>query len=79
MPKLKRKENKYEALQMLIGGKIAVLDVTLLELAPEVGCCRQTLSDRIKHPDKLTLGDVARIAKALDISSEDMRAAIPIR
>lgn len=78
MPKLRHPENKYGPLQDLIRSRLGILQMSMTELADRMGYCRQTMADRITHPEKLMLVDLTQISKILSIPAEDLRAVLPI-
>lgn len=78
MPKLRQPENKYGPLQDLIRSRLGILQMSMTELADRMGYCRQTMADRITHPEKLMLVDLTQISKILSIPAEDLRAVLPI-
>ena len=78
MPKLRKPENKYGPLQDLIRSRLGVLQMSMTELADRMGYCRQTMADRVAHPEKLMLVDLTRLSVILSIPADDLRAAMPI-
>lgn len=79
MPKLKKTPDRYENLKRLILGSMKVQNIYLEDLARATGLCRQSVSIRLKCPDKLTLSDLRAISAALGIPFDEIRQAIPGR
>ncbi len=77
MPKLRSKPNPYEKLQILLMGKMQLLEMDQATLAAKVGCCDKTVGARLKHPERFTLDELTRYRRALDIPTDELRAAIP--
>ena len=78
MPRLK-KEDRYDRLKKMIRGEMADQNVSIEKLGRYTGYHRNTMSERLQHPETLTLYEISQIAIALDIPAEDIRSAIPIR
>ena len=76
MPKIRTNPKRYEELQALIDGRLGVLHMSRTELAERMGYCRQTISDRISHPEKMTIGDLEQIRRILGIPADALRAAL---
>lgn len=51
-------------------------DGTATEVARALKCCYNTASDRLKHPENFTLGELKKISQRLHIPIEELRAAI---
>lgn len=83
MPKLKRPEDKYRKLKKLLYGSMKTLGLDYTQLAPliypNLQKGRIKVSKRFNRPEKLTLDELPRYARALDIPADELRAAIPIR
>nr|DAG69024.1 MAG TPA: helix-turn-helix domain protein [Caudoviricetes sp.] len=78
MPRVNLGRDKCrEDLVALIWGKCAVLGINNGDLAEKLGVCRQTVSNYKKNPKKyLTVEDVLKICRFLNIPLEELRAAI---
>lgn len=83
MPKVKRSYDKYEKLKVLLNGHMALLELDYTQVAaiafPQLRQGRVKVSKDFKDPERISLGELSRYAFALDIPSEELRAAIPIR
>lgn len=76
MPRLKRAVNRHDALRKAIHGSMDLLERTYTDLAPVMGCTRQTVSSKIRDPDKMTLGEFRKLCLALGIPVEEARELI---
>ena len=79
MPKLKKPPDRYAALRTMIRGSMKDKGVTQEDVASWLGYCRQTANRKLNDPGELTLYEIKKIAVKLDIPTDSMRAAIPIR
>ena len=77
MPKLKRRAGPYDAMIIKIQGQRDLLELTYDDLAPAMGASRQTVASRCRDPEKMTLGELRKLTRALSIPAEEMRALIP--
>lgn len=81
MPKLKRPAGKYDELMTELYGAACVKydgTVDYDALAADCGISSMTLRRRFAEPEKLTLGELRKIARAVNLSAEKIRAALPI-
>ena len=78
MPKMKKTPGKYEKLQMLIGGRMALLELDNTSLAPLLGVNRQTVANWRKDPGLMRLADLSRMRVALGVTAEEWRQALPV-
>ena len=63
----------------MIRGSMRDKGFTQADVSEWLGCCRQTANRKLNAPELLTIGEVRKIAVKLDIPTDSMRAAIPIR
>ena len=76
--KLDKIGHKYDPLVKLINGEIYTKRITRADAAVMCGFkCPATLRDRMKHPENFTLGEIASLARGLDIPIDDIRERIP--
>lgn len=73
MPKLRRRTSRYDQLQALLCGNIAVQGIRPETL---LGCHQQTASKRLKDIGSMTINDLLALGRGLDIPIADLRAAI---
>ena len=81
MPKLKRPAGKYDELMTELYGAACVKYDGAMDyeaLAADCGIGSMTLRRRFAEPEKITLGELRRIARAVNISAEKIRDALPI-
>ena len=81
MPKLKKPAGRYDKLRQAISGAACVKHgghVDLASLAAESGFSYMTLRRRMQQPEMLTLDELRRIARALDIAVADLLACVTI-
>ena len=74
MPKLKRRPDRYDKMRVLLMGQRELLGIGYEDLGAQVG----TAYNRLHHPEKMTVEEMCRYARALEISADDLRAAIPM-
>lgn len=79
MPKLKKPEGRYDKLRQTIYGAACVkhgghVDYPLL--AAESGISLSTLRRRMERPETLTLDELRRIARALDVDGEGLLSCL---
>lgn len=79
MPKLRRSENPYQKLLVLVRGNMEVQKVTQKDLAGRLGCSPQTVANYFAFPQKIPLGTMAKLRRALDIPADELRDAIPMQ
>jgi len=80
MPKvtyLKSAADPYDRMKVLLAGKRDVLGLTNSEVGSRVGQTHPTVKSRITNPERMTLEEMRRYAKALGISKEEICAALP--
>ncbi len=78
MPKtlLSRPKNKYAKLLDLINGRAKTDGVTNPELSTIIGRSKTVIYDRLKSPENFTIGELAKLGRALSIPIEELRQAI---
>ena len=76
MPKLKHSKHPDADLITRIRGEMSAQHVPQYELAESLGIGKNTLADRLRNPEKLTLGDLRKISSKLGIPAEDVRGLI---
>ena len=77
MPRVKPLvEKKGEALARLLWGQMAVQDVKLGIVAKKMEMGEGTLRRRKAEPETITVGELIKMGKLLNIPIEDLRAAI---
>ena len=67
----------YGKLKVLFAGKRDVLGLTNSKVGSRVGQTHPTVKSRITNPERMTLEEMRRYAKALEISREEICAALP--
>lgn len=80
MPKInyiRTKVDPYGKLKVLLAGKRAVLELTNVQIASVVGQSHPTVKSRIANPNCLTMDELRRYAKALQITREELLDAMP--
>lgn len=78
MPKVKRRPDKFDRLRVLLMGQRELLGMSYEELGTKVGSATGTVHNRLHHPENMTVGELCRFARALEIPADDFRAAIPM-
>lgn len=76
MPKLKTRPQPHEKLGLLLGGTCFQRDLGAADVGRILGCCETTARSRLRHPGDLTVDELTRLAKRLEIPIDDLRAAI---
>lgn len=77
MPRVKLGRNQAnEEIVALLWGKAAALGMDHSQMAEAAHMSRDTLRRRKKNPESLTLGELRRLGRALDISIDALRPAI---
>lgn len=81
MPKVTSMQHrdKQSELAVLIAGTLTVSGRTQEDLARSLGVCRKTVSTLLKHPSDLSLEQLVKISKALDIPADLIREKICFR
>lgn len=69
-------DTDYTAIRTLIYGQKSVMGATWVELADDMGLSANTLRERIKHPEKLTVRDIRNLSHLLRIPPDHMRHAL---
>ena len=79
MPKIKylSAADPYSKMKVLLAGKRDVLGLTNSEVGQRVGQTHPTVKVRISNPERMTIDELRRYARALDISREEIVAALP--
>ena len=72
MPYLKKKDEPFAAMRRLLIG----YGLNASHLGPVIGKNENTARERLKNPDKLTLGELRSIALKGHIPVEELREAI---
>ena len=70
------KKNKYERLLSLIRGTADVKDKNFTDIGNMIGRTSDTVTARFKNPENITLGELYRIGRGLDLAIEDIRQCI---
>lgn len=78
MPKLKRKADRFDKMRVLLMGQRELLGMGYEELGTKTGCATGTAFNRLHHPEKMTVEEMCRYARALEIPADELRAAIPM-
>ena len=71
-----QKQRKYDRLLMLLRGAAAVGGKSNDDLGAIIGRNRDTVTSRFQRPETLTLGELTRLGRALNIPIEDIRQSI---
>lgn len=71
MPKLRQREKPFAAVARLIRGY-----ATPPTIAEKISSSPQTVRRRLDNPETLTIGELRKIAMALQIPKEEMLGAI---
>lgn len=53
--------------------------MTQADAANRMDMTPKTFRSRLREPDRLTLGELNRLAVILDVPTENLRAALPMR
>ncbi|NLH02502.1 MAG: hypothetical protein GX488_11640 [Clostridiales bacterium] len=69
-------KHKYDKLLALILGTATVAEKTYEDIGGMIGCTKNTITARFKHPENLTLGELTRIGRGLNIPIDDLRQSI---
>ena len=72
MPHIKKRKKDFEDVGFFLRGRFE----TGVNLAKTLGCSRQTGSDRLRNPGKLTLDDLKKICQSGHIPKEELMASI---
>ena len=72
MPYLKKKDEPFAPLRRLLIG----YGLTARVLGPIIGKNENTARERLKHIDKMTLGELRRIVRSGHIPADEIREAI---
>ena len=75
MPRIKPKRGKYDDLVSLMAGAKVLHGLTDDDLAAKTGMSTSTLCRRRRAPQDYTVEELSKLAMALKIPVEDMRAA----
>ena len=67
---------KRETPHSQLGGAAAVANVNAEAMAAAIGRSENTARSRIRHPGDLTVSELTRLGKALNIPIDELRAAI---
>lgn len=67
----------YGKLKVLFAGKRSVLELTNVKIGEAVGPSHPTVKDRISNPEHMTMEELRRYARALQITREELIATIP--
>ena len=81
MPKLKRPAGRYDALMTELYGAACVKYDGVVDyeaLAADCGISSMTLRRRFAEPEKITLGELRKIARAVNLAPEKIRDALPV-
>ena len=78
MPKTKLQKPRvaHEDLGLLLGGVCFQRDLSAAEVGRILGCCETTARSRLRHPGDLTVDELTRLARRLEIPIDKLRAAI---
>lgn len=77
MPRVKPLiEKKGSSLARLLWGQMAVNDVSLGDVAQKMNMGVNTLRRRKEDPESLTVGELLKMGKLLNIPIEDLRQSI---
>jgi len=78
MPKtnLCKREVPHAQLGRLLAGAAVVQKVGAEEMGAMIGCCGKTARSRVRNPGDLTVSELTRLAKRLNIPIDELRAAI---
>jgi len=78
MPKtnLCRREVPHAQLGRLLAGAATVQGADAERIGRAIGKCGKTARERIRHPGDLTVSELTRLAKDLEIPIDELRAAI---
>ena len=71
-----QQRHKYDKLMALILGRAEVSGKNYTDIGNMVNKSSKTITDRFKHPDSLTLGELERIGRGLNIPIEELRQCI---
>lgn len=75
---LEETTRKNEKLQTLLHGTMRTRGMTFGELAGKMGVTNKTISGRFKNPENLTVGELLKLSRILDIPIEDIRQSIQL-
>ena len=78
MPKLKRAFDPWDKYLMLVFGKMQILGYDRAELGRRMGCTYQTVSTKLKDPDKMSMAWVRKLNRVLGITADEARASLPM-
>ena len=80
MPRIKylNHSDPFERFSVLLSGRQRVMQLTNSDLGAKVGQSHPTVKARIQHPEQMTLGELRKYAKALDISKSDLMEVLPM-
>ena len=78
MPKIKRKPDRFDKMRVLLMGQRELLGMGYEELGKKTGSSTGTAYNRLHHPEKMTVDELCRFARTLEIPADDFRAAIPM-
>ena len=70
-----RRERWDKLRRLLVGYKITA-GKTSEELGRMVGCCDETINARLKRPDEIKLGDLAKLIRVLHIPLDEAMVSI---
>lgn len=70
------KKPKYDKLVAMFRGTAITADKTYDDIGVMLGCHKNTVTAKFKKPEKLTLCDITRLGRGLNIPIEDIRASI---
>lgn len=73
---MQKTKDPYEKLLMLLAGAKAVNHVNDDEIVAALGISRTCLHNRRVSPEGFRLGEIRALTKVLNISPDDMRAAL---
>lgn len=73
MPKLKQSESAMNRtiFNATIAQKLILCGINKPELAKKMQMSRSTLYEKLRDPDRFTIGEVKRMAKALNFSDDE--------
>ena len=71
-----KREVPHAQLGRLLAGAAAVQKVGADEMGVMLGCCGKTARSRVRNPGDLTVSELTRLGKKLNIPIDELRAAI---
>lgn len=74
--KLQTRQPPHAQLGLLLGGICFQREISAADVGRILGCCETTARSRLRHPGDLTIDELTRLAKRLDIPIDELRAAI---